>query len=98
MVVGILGMAFKADSDDVRSSLSYKLKKLRRMHARDVLTTDPHVTSDANLRPLADVIALSDLLVVATPHAEYVALDVAGKPVVDIWNILPAAMPALEVR
>ncbi len=26
MVVGLLGMAFKADCDDTRSSLSYKLK------------------------------------------------------------------------
>jgi UDP-N-acetyl-D-mannosaminuronic acid dehydrogenase len=26
---GILGMAFKAESDDLRDSLSYKLRKLR---------------------------------------------------------------------
>ena len=46
MTVGILGMAFKAESDDIRSSLSYKLKKLLRIHAHEVLTTDPFVTSD----------------------------------------------------
>ena len=29
MTAGLLGMAFKANNDDTRSSLSYKLKKLR---------------------------------------------------------------------
>ena len=33
MTVGILGMAFKAESDDTRSSLSYKLKRLLRFRA-----------------------------------------------------------------
>lgn len=32
MTVGLMGMAFKADSDDPRSSLSYKLKKVLLYH------------------------------------------------------------------
>lgn len=93
MTVGILGMAFKADSDDVRSSLSYKLKKLLRLHARDVLTTDPFVTTDPELRPLDQVLTQSDLLVVGTPHRQYATLAVGKTPVVDVWNILPRANP-----
>ena len=37
-VVGILGMAFKAESDDIRSSLSYKLKKILQFRAAGVLS------------------------------------------------------------
>ena len=96
MTVGILGMAFKSGSDDIRSSLSYKLKKLLRLSAREVLTTDPFVTNDPNLRPLAEVIAQSDLLVIAAPHDEYRRIETAGKPVVDIWNLLPAQAAVLQ--
>lgn len=86
MVVGLLGMAFKANSDDTRSSLSYKLKKELMFHAKGVLGTDPHVTTDAALLPLADVIKKSDLLVLCAPHAVYKNLDLKGKPIVDIWG------------
>ncbi len=41
--VAILGMAFKAESDDQRDSLSYKLKKLLEVEALEVLCTDPYV-------------------------------------------------------
>jgi UDP-N-acetyl-D-mannosaminuronic acid dehydrogenase len=51
-----------------------------------VLCTDPYVTTDPDLRPLPEVIAQSDLLVIAAPHPEYRTL-VTAKPVADIWNI-----------
>jgi len=87
MTVGILGMAFKGGSDDVRSSLSYKLKRLLAFKADRVLCADPYVTIDPDLTPLAEVLAQADLLIIAAPHPEYAALD-TGKPVADIWNVL----------
>ncbi len=90
MTVGLLGMAFKAESDDIRSSLSYKLKKLLKYEAKAVLTTDPLVLGDADLRPLDEVVARSDILVVGVPHGVYKALDTRGKPVVDVWNFVQA--------
>ena len=86
-VVGILGMAFKGGSDDTRSSLSYKLKRLLQIKAKAVLCTDPHVTTDPDLVPLQEVLERADLLVVATPHPEYARLEV-GLPAVDLFNIL----------
>ena len=87
MTVGILGMAFKGGSDDIRSSLSYKLKRILAFKANKVLCADPYVTVDPNLVPHEEVIAQSDLLVIAAPHPEYRGL-VTEKPVADIWNVL----------
>jgi UDP-N-acetyl-D-mannosaminuronic acid dehydrogenase len=87
MTVGILGMAFKGGSDDTRSSLSYKLKRILSFKARRVLTTDPYVTSDPELVPLDRLLAAADLLVVATPHPEYRNLE-TDAPIADIWNVL----------
>lgn len=91
MVVGLLGMAFKAEIDDVRASLSYKFKKVLNGFAREVLTTDPFVTIDADLLPLDEVVARSDILILCTPHASYKSADLRGKPVVDVWGLLENA-------
>jgi UDP-N-acetyl-D-mannosaminuronic acid dehydrogenase len=91
MTVGILGMAFKADIDDTRSSLSYKLKKTLLSCAREVLTADPFVTTDPAILPLDTVVARSDLLILCTPHSAFKTADLKGKPVVDVWGFLTDA-------
>ncbi len=91
--VGLLGMAFKAESDDIRASLSYKFKKVLDGQTRAVLTTDPFVTADTDpdLRPLAEVIAKSDLMILCAPHAAYARADFKGKPVFDVWGHIQGA-------
>jgi UDP-N-acetyl-D-mannosaminuronic acid dehydrogenase len=91
MTVGLLGMAFKADIDDTRASLSYKFKKALASRARAVLTTDPFVNTDPDLLPLEEVIARSDILIHCAPHRVYRDLEFAGKPVVDVWGLLARA-------
>ena len=91
MTVGLLGMAFKAEIDDIRASLSYKMKKVIASYAREVLTTDPFVTTDPELLPFEDVVTRSDLLILCTPHARYKQADLKGKPVVDVWGVLENA-------
>jgi UDP-N-acetyl-D-mannosaminuronic acid dehydrogenase len=83
--IGILGMAFKAESDDIRASLSFKLRKLLEWAGARVLCADPYV-DDERLSPLEDVLAGSEILVIGAPHRAYRTLDLTGREVVDIWN------------
>jgi len=85
--VGILGMAFKAESDDGRASLSYKLRKLLAWAGATVLATDPYV-DDPRLVPLETVLAEADVLVLGAPHRAYRELDLGGREVVDVWGAL----------
>jgi UDP-N-acetyl-D-mannosaminuronic acid dehydrogenase len=86
MTVGVLGMAFKAESDDTRSSLSYKMKRILTSKAARVLCTDPHVKGDPDLVSLDCVVAEADLLIIAAPHRDYRELQTVT-PVVDITNL-----------
>lgn len=83
--VAILGMAFKAGSDDTRSSLSYKLRRILRFKARSVVCSDPYVTTDPSLIPQGAAVAQADILLIGVPHPEYRCLD-TDKPIVDIWG------------
>jgi UDP-N-acetyl-D-mannosaminuronic acid dehydrogenase len=83
---GILGMAFKAESDDPRDSLSYKLRNLLTLESRRVLCTDPYVP-DPSLAPLERVMAEADVLFLATPHRIYRELQIPeGKLLFDVWS------------
>jgi len=86
MTVGILGMAFKPNNDDPRSSLSYKLRKVLLLEARQVLCTDPYVP-DPDLTPLAEVLQRADLLIVGTPHDCYRGLTYK-QPIIDVTNTI----------
>jgi UDP-N-acetyl-D-mannosaminuronic acid dehydrogenase len=85
--VGILGMAFKSESDDIRSSLSYKLRRILRFKADEVLCADPYVTDDPTLISQEEVIRQSDVLVIGAPHNVYKGL-MTETPVIDVWNLL----------
>lgn len=86
-VMGILGMAFKGDSDDARESLSYKLKKILEVESKEVLCTDPFVKDDT-LVSMDEVITNSDILILGAPHSVYkqIRIDFSSVVVIDIWN------------
>lgn len=91
LTVGILGMAFKGESDDTRSSLSYKLKRILGFKAKGVLCSDPYVTSDPDLLPMEQVLEEADLLVIGAPHQVYRDLK-TDHPVVDIWGVVSGSV------
>lgn len=86
LIVGILGMAFKADVDDKRDSLSYKLRDLLSFEVKELLISDPYIKS-AKFIDEDELVRQSDLIIVATPHSQYKNLNYNGKTVIDIWNL-----------
>jgi UDP-N-acetyl-D-mannosaminuronic acid dehydrogenase len=93
-VAGILGMTFKADSDDPRDSLAFKLRKILSVECKGVLCTDPFLR-DPSLLPLDQVLKRADLLFIGVPHTAYRGLDFGKTPVVDVWNVAPGRLKTL---
>ena len=87
MKVGILGMSFKADIDDIRDSLSFKLGKILRFHGTKVYYSDEYA-KNPDFVSKEELIKQSDVIIVAVPHSAYKDLGIPkGKEVVDLWNV-----------
>jgi UDP-N-acetyl-D-mannosaminuronic acid dehydrogenase len=91
--VAVLGLAFKADTDDERDSLSHKLVRLLERELADVVTHDPHVSTPTV--SFEEAVEGADAVVVATNHSEFRDRSVLAKIgelaggdclVVDPWN------------
>jgi UDP-N-acetyl-D-mannosaminuronic acid dehydrogenase len=89
--VALLGMTFKADNDDIRESLSFRVKKGLEFKGATVLCHDPFV---AGLSPLDKALAQADAIVLGTPHSCYKEVT-PDKPFVDVWGFF--SKPQLEI-
>ena len=96
--VAVLGLAFKADTDDERDSLAHKLVRLLERELADVAIHDPHVATPT--LGLDEAVADAEVVFVATNHSEFCSpltlerIGQLGKPeclVVDPWDCFGAA-------
>ena len=67
--VAVLGLAFKADTDDERDSLSHKLVRLLERELADVSVHDPVVATPTS--SFEEAVSGADVVVVATNHSAY---------------------------
>jgi UDP-N-acetyl-D-mannosaminuronic acid dehydrogenase len=67
--VAVLGLAFKADTDDERDSLAHKLIRLLERELADVSAHDPHVPTPTV--SLEEAVEGADIVIVATNHSEF---------------------------
>jgi UDP-N-acetyl-D-mannosaminuronic acid dehydrogenase len=85
--VGVLGMAFKANVDDIRDSLSYKLVKILRFHGVDTVCSDEFV-QDPSFISKEELLATCRVVIVGVPHSAYKALDVPKSTLlIDPWRV-----------
>lgn len=85
--VGILGMAFKADIDDIRDSLSFKLGKILRFHGAKVYYSDEYA-KNPDFISKEELIKSSQVVIVAVPHSTYKSLVIPKHvEVIDLWGV-----------
>ena len=89
----ILGLAFKAEIDDVRESLAFKIKKALERERAKVFLHDPYVAGYQS--DLEEILKDADLIFLATNHQFYKKLDISkikkmvskNCVICDVWNI-----------
>ena len=86
--IGVLGLAFKAENDDIRDSLSIKLLKYLKAKKIKTLQSDEYYKNIKNVSRSV-LIKKSNIIIIATPHKAYKNLKISGKKiVVDVWGII----------
>ena len=87
-IVGVLGLSFKSETDDIRDSLSLKLLQLLKLKKIRTLQSDEYYKDKKNINK-KDLISRSDVIIVSTPQKAYKKLKISkNKILVDIWGLI----------
>ena len=85
--IGVLGLTFKAETDDIRDSLATKLIKLLKKSGMSVLQSDEHYFEKNNIKKEI-LLRKSDIIIIAAPHNAYKKIKFPkNKILIDVWGI-----------
>lgn len=73
--IGVLGLAYKADVDDVRESPAFKIIKILKKKDADVFVFDPYVKKGTNVENLNELLQKSDYIILVTAHNKFKNID-----------------------
>ena len=80
--IAIFGMTFKADSDDIRDSLSFKIKKKLEQKLATPILVDPFLEG---MCPADEALRISDGIILGVPHSAFRQIK-PSIPSVDCWD------------
>ena len=84
--IGLLGLAFKAETDDIRDSLAIELLKILKSKKIKTLVSDEYYKEKNHVNK-NQLIKKSDIIILSTPHKIYKKLKISkNKVLVDIWG------------
>lgn len=84
--IGVLGLAFKAEIDDIRDSLSIKLVNMLKKNKLKYYCSDEYYDFKDNM-PKNVLIKKSDIIIIGAPHKKYLKLKIPkNKIVINIWD------------
>ena len=87
--IGVLGLSFKAGSDDIRNSPSVKLVEILKDTGAQVSVHDPYVKGTLSL---SDVLKSQDIVIIATNHKDFREIvpyikKSGAKIIYDVWSM-----------
>ncbi len=84
--IGLLGLTFKGETDDIRDSLSIKLLNKLKRNRLKILQSDEFYKNKDNI-DLKKLILKSDIIIIGAPHKKYLKLKISkNKKIINIWG------------
>jgi len=86
--IGLLGLTFKGETDDIRDSLSIKLlNKLKNLKLQ--INQSDEYFKDNSIISKNQLIKRSEIIIIGAPHLAYKKLRISkNKYLIDIWNFV----------
>ncbi len=90
--IGLYGLAYKKNIDDIRESPAFEIKSLLLEKGANLLTYDPYLSEKSDVNSLSELLEKVDFLVIATDHSEIKEIELEKlkkmKVIVDGRNCL----------